>query len=83
MDETIDIEKYLNEQSKGINQEIEKIVPHQIDGKWVERVFGKASYAYDVESIQRSIADPIWNLLDRGGKRWRPVLFLLSVGAVG
>jgi geranylgeranyl pyrophosphate synthase len=80
---TIDIEKYLTEQSKTINQEIEKIIPHQIDGKWVERVFGKASYAYDVESIQKSIADPIWNLLDRGGKRWRPILFLLSLGAVG
>ncbi len=79
----MDIEKYLTEQSKGINHEIEKIVPHTIDGKWVEKVFGKASYAYDVESIQKSIADPIWNLLDRGGKRWRPVLFLLSLEAVG
>ncbi len=33
--------------------------------------------------MNKAIADPIWDLLDRGGKRWRPVLFLLICEALG
>ncbi|MFB6312307.1 MAG: polyprenyl synthetase family protein, partial [Salinirussus sp.] len=29
------------------------------------------------------LADPIWELLDRGGKRWRAILFLILVEAFG
>lgn len=83
MKSNIDIVEYLKEQSKLVNAEIEKIVPHQITNEWMEKTFGKPSYAYDVESIQKGIVNPIWDLLDRGGKRWRPALFLLSIEAVG
>jgi len=41
------------------------------------------TYRYDAESIQRAVADPVWDLLDRGGKRWRPVVFLTLVEAFG
>ncbi len=81
--ETVDIEAYLTEQSKGINKEIDAAVPHKISLEWLESTFGKPSYGYDVESIQKGIVDPMWDLLDRGGKRWRPVLYLLSLEAVG
>ncbi len=79
----IDIEKYLKEHSAPIDKEIEKIIPHSVNLKWMEKVYGKATYAYDKDSIQRALAEPIWNLLDRGGKRWRPILMLLSNKAVG
>ena len=28
----------------------------------------------DLFSLSKSISDPIWELLDRGGKRWRPYM---------
>jgi geranylgeranyl diphosphate synthase type I len=31
--------------------------------------------------MQHALADPIWELLDRGGKRWRAILFLMMVQA--
>ena len=80
---TIDIEAYLGEESKKINATIESLIPHTIDQQWLEKTFGKPSYGYDVESIQKGVVDPMWDLLDRGGKRWRPALFLLSLEAVG
>lgn len=80
---TIDIEAYLTEKSKEINQTMDRIMPHQITIQWLEKTFGNPSYGYDLESLQKSIADPMWDLLDRGGKRWRPALFLLSLEAVG
>ncbi|MAH42895.1 hypothetical protein CL614_04195, partial [archaeon] len=43
---------------------------------------GTTQYKYSKEASNKAIADPIWNLLDRGGKRWRPVLFLLIAEAL-
>lgn len=79
---TIDIEKYLVEESSKINRVIEDLIPHKINQKWLEGMFGTPSYGYDVESIQKGMIDPFWDLLDRGGKRWRPALYLLSLEAV-
>ncbi|MEM2994548.1 MAG: polyprenyl synthetase family protein [Candidatus Bathyarchaeia archaeon] len=40
-------------------------------------------YAYNLEALNRAVAEPIWEFLDRGGKRWRPALFLLIIEALG
>jgi geranylgeranyl diphosphate synthase type I len=36
-----------------------------------------------METLNKAIAEPIWDILDRGGKRWRPALFLLICEALG
>jgi geranylgeranyl pyrophosphate synthase len=36
-----------------------------------------------METIDKAIAAPVWDMLDRGGKRWRPALFLLICEALG
>jgi hypothetical protein len=33
--------------------------------------------------MNKAIADPIWDMLDRGGKRWRPAPFLLDLWSSG
>jgi geranylgeranyl diphosphate synthase, type I len=40
-------------------------------------------YSYNLQSLNKAIADPIWDMLDRGGKRWRPAFFLLICEALG
>lgn len=76
-------EDMLLKKKPDIDRLIEKYIPRKIDKKYMEFVCGKPSYEYDTESCQKSISDPIWDLLDRGGKRWRPVLFQVVVEAVG
>ncbi len=66
-----------------INKALEELFPRKITKKWIEGNFGKASWEYDVEALQKALAVPIWNFLDRGGKRWRPLLMLLCCEAVG
>jgi geranylgeranyl diphosphate synthase type I len=56
-------------------------LPRKVSKKWVEEVFGKGNYS--LKAIQKAILDPIWDFLDRGGKRWRPALFLLILEAFG
>jgi geranylgeranyl pyrophosphate synthase len=79
----MDIEKYLAEKKPLIDREIEKVLPREISQKWLEHSLGKAAFAYDAETIGKSMAEPIWEYLDRGGKRWRPGLTLLCCEAVG
>lgn len=73
----------LNEFKPEIDQIIEKYFPRKADLKWLEYTFGKPRYEYNLEAAQKALVDPIWDFLDRGGKRWRPFLFLLIAEAVG
>ena len=62
---------------------IEKYLPRQFDTEKLIHFFGESRYAYDAESATDSLLTPMWDLLDRGGKRWRPVLVMLFVEALG
>ena len=66
-----------------IDETIEELLPRRIDDDYLIDFFGEPSYRYQPEAIQQALADPIWTLLDRGGKRWRAVLFLIIVEALG
>ncbi len=78
-----DIMGYLEEKKPVIDSAIERLVPREYDSRSAESSFGKPRFGYDTESINRSLAEPVWDLLDRGGKRWRPALFLLVAELCG
>jgi len=79
----IDVEKLLIEKSKLIDRAIERWLPRKYDAAALERTFGKARFKYNVDAANRAIAEPVWDLLDRGGKRWRPALLLFVCEALG
>jgi len=62
---------------------IEHWLPRKFDLKSLERLCGPARYEYDVDSATSAVAQPMWDILDRGGKRWRPVLLILVAQALG
>lgn len=76
-------EEMLLKKKPEIDKLIEKYIPRKMDKKAVESICGKSSYDYHIEACQKAISEPIWDLLDRGGKRWRPVLFLLVIDVLG
>jgi geranylgeranyl pyrophosphate synthase len=82
-EEKIDIMKILKENAPKIDRAIEKYIPRSYDKGDLEEALGKPRYSYNIEGPNKAVAEPIWNLLDRGGKRWRPTLFLLLVEALG
>lgn len=79
----MDIQDALNQKRKTIDAAIEKYVPRAMDAKKAEFLLGKPRYAYDVKTAQKAVNDLIWDLLDRGGKRWRPALMLWVAEAIG
>jgi geranylgeranyl pyrophosphate synthase len=74
---------YLEDKAKNVNKEIEKIIPQIPDKAWFEWAIGKTKYAYNTHAASEAIITPIHDLLNRGGKRWRPALMLLCIEAVG
>jgi geranylgeranyl diphosphate synthase type I len=66
-----------------VDEAIEELLPRTIDDDYLTDFFGEATYTYDPLAVQEALADPIWELLDRGGKRWRAVVFLILVEAFG
>ncbi len=79
----IDIVKELESKKSLINRVIEKYVPRKYDEEFLEFTLGKPRFKYNIEAPTKAIAEPTWEFLDRGGKRWRPALFLLVVEALG
>ncbi len=75
--------EYIKHNSKIIDLELKKLFPRKLEKKWLERAFGKADYKFDNKTLTQSLAEPIWDFLERGGKRWRPSLMILSFEALG
>ncbi len=75
--------EYLEKMKPGIDAVIERYIPRKASKEWLEFAFSKPRYAYTIKAADGMFNKPIWELMDRGGKRWRPTLFLLIVEAVG
>ncbi len=79
----MDIKKLLESRKEEIDAKISEFIPKKLDKSSLEKICGKPRYAYDAETASKAVNEPIWDLLSRGGKRWRPVLFLLANEAFG
>jgi geranylgeranyl diphosphate synthase type I len=76
-------DEFLEENASMVNKAIEKYIPRTLSKKAVLFRISEPRYAYNLKALNKAIADPIWEFLDRGGKRWRPALFLLVCEALG
>ncbi|MEK6953837.1 MAG: polyprenyl synthetase family protein [Candidatus Micrarchaeota archaeon] len=77
------LENNLKKTRKIIDRQILYFFPPKADKKNLLRILGKARYSYDEKSAGLALNEPIWDLLGRGGKRWRPALMLLCGEAFG
>jgi geranylgeranyl pyrophosphate synthase len=76
-----DIFREMKEKSGGVDIVIEELIPRDF-GDLMERDFGGLRWGCDDRALTGAIAKPMWDLLDRGGKRWRPFLMKLCFEAV-
>jgi len=78
-----DVEKLLGERASKIDKAIEEHVPREYEKNSLVFLLSPPRYDYNLAALNKAVAEPIWDFLDRGGKRWRPSLFLLVVEALG
>ncbi len=87
--EMLSIEQILKQYSREFadSQTIEKIIPRVFNTeKDLENLTNNLYYRKEnshLNSLTKSLSEPIWDLLDRGGKRWRPVLCMLIAELYG
>lgn len=79
----MDIESFLAELAPKIDKAIEKYIPRVFSKSAIPFRISPPRYACNTEILNKTIAEPIWEFLGRGGKRWRPGLFLLICEALG
>jgi len=74
------LDEYLKSKAEFVNTKLESFLPKEIDADWMKDNF--PYYSGDPGMINE-LMKPVWDLLDRGGKRWRPVLMMLCCDVVG
>lgn len=79
----MDIKKFLEEKAPIIDKTIEKYIPRKFAENSILFTVNPPNYSHNLEELNKTIAEPIWDILERGGKRWRPALFLLVCEALG
>ncbi|MBI2085213.1 MAG: polyprenyl synthetase family protein [Candidatus Aenigmarchaeota archaeon] len=77
------IEAYLLELKPLIDKKIEEWIPRQYDAASMKFTLGEPRYENSPASGTKGVSEPIWEFLDRGGKRWRPALMVLIAEALG
>lgn len=66
-----------------VDRAIEDFLPRELDTDAVARLIGPARWCHDAPAQSAMLTAPAWDLMDRGGKHWRPVFGLLLLEALG
>jgi octaprenyl-diphosphate synthase len=76
--------KYTRRLEK-IEAVLDEWLPEAPDSAWLEKVFAPFSAGGGFVSLElaASLTRPGWDLLKRGGKRWRPLLMVLAAECAG
>jgi geranylgeranyl pyrophosphate synthase len=77
------LQEVLKEKARLIDRCIEKYIPREFGEDSLLFKISPPRYRLDLGAIDSAVAKPFWEFLDRGGKRWRPALFLLVCEALG
>jgi geranylgeranyl diphosphate synthase, type I len=75
------LEEYLKLKADLVDEKLLEFLPKMVDEIWIKENLG--NHIDNDLNIINEILKPVWDLLDRGGKRWRPILMLLACDAVG
>ncbi len=79
----MEIKPFLKKYALLVDKEIENFIPRKATKEWIESALGKTIFELDLDAYTAGVNVPVWDLLDRGGKRFRPLLTCICSEAVG
>lgn len=79
----MELDKELNRYVEIVNNALIKHFPKTVTNEYLSIITNLSRAVFDEEAINESVFKPAWDLLSRGGKRWRPVIMLLIYEALG
>jgi geranylgeranyl pyrophosphate synthase len=78
-----DFQAHLDELAAGIDADIAAFFPREIDAATLRRYTGEPDFQHAPEAHTATLARPVWDLIARKGKRWRPAFGLLMLEVLG
>jgi geranylgeranyl pyrophosphate synthase len=66
-----------------VDRHLESFLPRTIGPSAVRRYVGSSSWQLDATAYTEMLSRPVWDLIRRGGKKWRPTLAILLLDALG
>ncbi len=63
---------FWGQQKANLARQLKDFIPRTLGSDWLQNICGvDEPLRVDKEAIQRAIIDPVWSMMDRGGKGWR------------
>jgi geranylgeranyl diphosphate synthase, type I len=78
-----DIEARIAKRAAQIDAIIKEYLNDTGSQRYLGKLLGRSGYDYDSEAVTKGIIDPANYLLRLGGKRWRPIIMLEVMEALG
>jgi geranylgeranyl pyrophosphate synthase/predicted secreted hydrolase len=79
----VDYDAYMRRWTRRIDATLESFLPKTLANSDLEAYLGPPRWRYDAEAQTEMLSRPVWDLLSRGGKHWRPIFGLLLLDALG
>ena len=77
------IVNYIKERALEVDKQIYRYLTDKTSTRYLENLLGRSGYKYDPKALEGAVIGPAKYLLKLGGKRWRPVLMLTVIDALG
>lgn len=78
-----DLDQVLGPLIDRIDRRIQEFFPESFDAAQVERYTGPAHWQHDPYALTTMLSNPLWDLMGRTGKRWRPLFGFLMLESLG
>ena len=66
-----------------IDSQLEEFLPRRLTERDIRRYVGPPSRKHEPAAFTRMLSEPVWDMISRPGKRWRPLFTLLLLDALG
>ncbi len=79
----LDVRQTMKHWVERIDTTLKNFLPEKLSDRKLAHYAGAPRFAYDAEAQTEIFSEPVWDLLDRGAKHWRPIFGLLLLDALG
>ena len=78
-----DFDRFWKTTAGRVDKRVREFFPERFSTSRLRRYFGSGGNKRSGAAMTKMIADPVWDLIGRGGKRWRPIFTICLLDTLG
>ena len=79
----LSFQPYLDRFAEQVHRRVAEFMPKKADAQWLDHCIGPPIWRNEPAAYNETIARPVWDLIERKGKHWRPAFALLMLETLG